>query len=170
MTWYAPAQNLHELMASIEECTIDLHLKIINNHMYEDICKKQEFVNYGVNLLDYLQPLVKTKQENESEEGLYSQASMIRSKILTDDTQQSMVFSFDLKKWLSKTHQYLYSNKIILSFDIDDSLNLLDVTIKECYKRILEFAQETSFIDAQHRLIEFQRVNNTIHQLSSLSR
>ncbi|CAF4778407.1 unnamed protein product, partial [Rotaria sp. Silwood2] len=61
--------------------------------------------------------------------------------------------------------------KIILSFDnIDDSLNLLDVTIKECYKQILEFAQETSFIDAQYRLTKLQQVNNTIHQLSSLSR
>ncbi|CAF0790029.1 unnamed protein product [Adineta steineri] len=171
MAWYAPAQNIHELIASIEECTIDLHLKIINNHMYEDICKKQEFIDYGINLLDYLQSLVKTKQENESDEGLYSQASRIRSKILIDDAQQSIVLSSDLRKWFSKTHQYLYSNKIILSFDnIDDSLNLLYITSQECYKRIIEFAQGTSFLDAQYRLTELQQVNNTINQLASLSR
>ncbi|CAF3715926.1 unnamed protein product [Rotaria socialis] len=171
MAWYVPAQNLHELIATIEECTIDLHLRIINNNMYEDICKKQEFIDYGVNLLDYLQPLVKAKQENESDDGLYSQASVIRSKILVDDAQQSIAFGSDFKKWLSKTYQYLCSNQIILALEnIEDSLNLLDVTIQECYKRILEFAQETSFIDAQHRLTELQQINNTIHQLSSLSR
>ncbi|CAF1638556.1 unnamed protein product, partial [Adineta ricciae] len=171
MAWYAPAQNLHELIASIEECVIDLHLKIVTTHIHEDICKKQEFTDYGISLLDYLQPLVKTKQENQSDEGLHFEASSIRSKLLTNDVQQSLEFSSHLKKWFFKTHQHLHSNKIILSFDrTEDSLNLLSVTSAECYKRIIEFAQGTSFLDAQHRLTELQQVNNTVNQLSSLSR
>ncbi|CAF1192412.1 unnamed protein product, partial [Didymodactylos carnosus] len=171
MAWYRASQNLQDLIASIEECTLDLHLKITSHHINDDTCAKQEFIDYGLLLLDYLQPLLKSKQENVPDDDLYSQASTLRSKVLSNDEQQSRTFGVDLKKWLSKTHQYLQSTRIILPLDdTDDSRSLLDITVKECYKQILEFVEQTSFIDAQYRLGELQRLNNTINQLSSLSK
>ncbi|CAF2953951.1 unnamed protein product [Rotaria sp. Silwood2] len=170
-TWYRSSQNLHELIASIEECTIDINLKIINHHMNDDISAKPEFIDYGLFLLDYLQPLLKSKEENESDDELYTQASTIRLKILSNDDQQSTTHGFDLKKWSSKAYRYLQSTKILLSLDnMEDSLNLLGISVKECYKQTLEFVEQTSFTDAQYRLIELQQLNNTIHQLTSLSK
>ncbi|CAF4386859.1 unnamed protein product, partial [Didymodactylos carnosus] len=173
MTWYKSLENLHELIASIEECTIDIHLKIINHYMTDDLSTKQEFVYYGLCLLDYLQPLLKLKfkEENESENELYSQTSTIRLKILSNNDQQSTTYGFDLKKCLSETYRYLQSTKILLSLDnIEDSFDTLDSNVKKCYNKILEFVQQTSFTDAQYHLPKLQQLNNTIHQLTSLSK
>ncbi|CAF4622973.1 unnamed protein product [Rotaria socialis] len=170
MAWYRSAENLHDLIASIEECTLDLHLRVINQYINEEACLKEDFIDYGLFLLDYLQPLLKSKEETISDD-LFSQVSTIRSRVLLNDALQSMVLGADLKKLLLKIHQYLLSTRILLSLDnTEDSLHLLDITVQECYKQIINFVEQTSFIDAPYRLSELQRLNNTIQKLSSLSK
>ena len=172
MAWYRTSQNLHDSIATIEECTLDLHLKIIGHHMNEETSGKEEFLDYALVLLDYLQPLLKFSPKHPSDDDLDSQASTIRSKaVFNDDPHQSRALRSDLKKWLIKVHHHLQSTRIILSLDeIDDVLSLLHLTVNECYKQILAFVEQTSFTDAQDRLLELHRLNSTINQLSSLTK
>src|SRR5262245_16893989 len=46
MEWYKTAQNLHDLLATIEKCTLDIHLRIISQYFTDEICNKQEFNDY----------------------------------------------------------------------------------------------------------------------------
>ena len=170
MAWYRTSQDLHDSIATIEECTLDLHLKIIGHHLHEDTFAKEEFLDYALTLLDYLQPLLKLKAEHLSDDDLDSQASSLRSKALSNDDSHQALHS-DFKRWLVKVHHHLQSTRIILSLEeIDDVLSLLNVTVNECYKQILVFVEQTSFTDAQDRLSELHRLSNTINQLSSITK
>lgn len=169
MEWYKTAQNLHDHLGVIEECTLDLHLRIISQYFTDDLCNKQEFDDYVLSFIDFIQPLLKSKQNDEN---IDDQISNIRSKCLINRNQQSSTLEgIELKNFLVSIHENLQSRKILSSFERpENTQQLLSDTINQSLKQILDFVHQTSFLDAQYRLNEFQRFNETIHQLIFLTK